>query len=250
MKNISVLFIGETWFYETTEFKGFDHFTVGGYEETTKWIKGAFDNDGFEFHHIASHEVHNKFPTTLEDIKKYDLILISDVGANTFLLHPDTFYKSLVTTNKLNLIKEYVEQGGAFGMIGGYLTFQGIDGKGQYKNTAIEEILPVTLLANDDRVELPQGCRLTLGDEKHGILSDFPNEWPVIFGYNRLIPKNHAEILIANGDDPIITIGQFGKGRTLAFATDCAPHWASPDFCEWEFYNVLWRRIATWLVNH
>lgn len=248
-KTISVLFVGETWFYETTEYKGFDHFTVGGYEKATKWIENALNKEGYEFNHIAAHEVNEKFPSTIDDMKKYDVILISDVGANTFLLHPNTFYKSIRTANKLELIREFVKQGGGFGMIGGYMTFQGIDGKAQYKGTAIEEILPVNLMANDDRVEVPQGCILNIDESKHEILAGFPGQWPPILGYNRLTPKDDAEVLVQNGKDPIITIGTYGEGRTLAFATDCSPHWATPEFCEWDYYSVLWRKLVSWLAK-
>lgn len=248
-EKVKVLLVGETWFYVTTEYKGFDCFTASGYEKAIKWIQNAFNQDGYEFHHIASHEIHEKFPTTMEEIKKYDVILISDVGANSFLLHPDTFYRGMNTVNKLNLIKDFVSQGGGFGMIGGYLTFQGMNAKGKYKGTAIEEILPVNLLPDDDRIEIPEGYILNIDQSKHPILSGFPNESPFILGYNRLIPKDDAEVLVDVNGDPIISLYKFGNGRTLAFATDCSPHWASPAFCEWEYYGILWRRIASWLAG-
>ncbi|GIR32328.1 MAG: hypothetical protein CM15mP45_16240 [Deltaproteobacteria bacterium] len=54
--------------------------------------------------------------------------------------------------NRLQLVKEYVKEGGSFMMIGGYLSFQGINGFARFKNTAIEEILPAEILAYDDRI--------------------------------------------------------------------------------------------------
>ena len=42
-------------------------------------------------------------------------------------------------------------------MVGGYLTFQGIDGKAAYRGTPVEATLPVELMATDDRVESPEG---------------------------------------------------------------------------------------------
>ena len=42
-------------------------------------------------------------------------------------------------------------------MVGGYLTFQGIDGKARYAGSPVEAALPVTLLPVDDRVERPAG---------------------------------------------------------------------------------------------
>ena len=40
-------------------------------------------------------------------------------------------------------------------MVGGYYTFQGINGAARYHRTPIEEILPVTMQAHDDRYEVP-----------------------------------------------------------------------------------------------
>jgi uncharacterized membrane protein len=246
---LSILFVGESWFSHTIEVKGFDQFSVSRYNEATKWIKKALDVDGFQFTHVPSHRIHFDFPDTLKELQKYDVVLISDVGANTFLLHHETFFESKTTVNKLNLIKEYVSEGGSLGMIGGYMTFQGIDGRAKYKDTAIEEILPVTLMSTDDRVEIPEGVEVEINPFSHDILNDLPPKWPPILGYNRLTAKNDAQVLVSNGKDPIIALGEYKKGRTLAYATDCSPHWASPEFCNWEYYSVLWQRIVKWLAQ-
>lgn len=248
-KKLSVLFVGETWFMYTTEFKGFDYFTVGGYDEAVEWIQNAIESSGHDFTHIASHEISKRFPNTLEELQKYDVVLVSDVGANTFLLDPDTFFRSQRKANKLLLIAEYVREGGGFGMIGGYLTFQGIEAKGKYKGTPIEDILPVNLLDGDDRVEIPEGCELELDENSLPLLEGLPKKWPYILGYNRLLPKADSTVLVANGNDPIVTIGQYGQGRSLAYATDCSPHWSPLDFCEWEYYPILWNRLITWLAS-
>ncbi len=49
---INVLFVGESWMFETTEYKGVDKFTVSGYQTATEWIEKAFDCEGFSFTHI------------------------------------------------------------------------------------------------------------------------------------------------------------------------------------------------------
>jgi uncharacterized membrane protein len=247
--SLSVLLVGESWFMHTIEVKGFDTFTFSKYDEAIEWIQKAIEASGHRFTHIPSHEISKRFPNTLEEIQQYDVVLVSDVGANSFLLHPDTFYHSKPTPNKLNLIAEFVKNGGGFGMIGGYLTFQGIEGKGNYKGTIIEEILPVEMMEGDDRVEIPEGCELTIDLDAHPLLNNFPQTWPYILGYNRLKAKSGAQVLVANGSDPIIAIGEYGAGRTLAYATDCSPHWSPISFCEWEFYPILWDRLIRWLAH-
>jgi len=248
-KSLSVLFAGETWSIHTTEVKGFDQFTVSSYGEGIEYIQKAVRSNGHQFTHIASHRIPFDFPDTLSELRKYDVVLVSDVGANTFLLHPDTFFHSIPTANKLQLIHDFVREGGGFGMIGGYLTFQGIEAKGKYKDTVIEKILPVKLLNGDDRVEMPEGSRITIDPDAHPILNGFPEVWPPIFGYNRLKAKPDASVLVEFEGDPIITLGSYGKGRTLAYATDCAPHWSPKEFCEWDYYRVLWGRLLEWLAG-
>ena len=46
-----------------------------------------------------------------------------------------------------------------------------------------------------------------------------------------------------------IAFGEYGKGRSAVFTTDCAPHWAPPEFCEWEDYNNVWAGIVDWLTE-
>ena len=48
-----------------------------------------------------------------------------------------------------------MRDGGGLLMIGGYLSFAGIDGKARYHGTPVEDALPVTIAATDDRVEAP-----------------------------------------------------------------------------------------------
>ncbi len=47
-------------------------------------------------------------------------------------------------------------------MIGGYLSFMGIEAKANYKNTVLAEVLPVIMLDGDDRVEKPEVSVLRL----------------------------------------------------------------------------------------
>ncbi|EEG72060.1 hypothetical protein CLOHYLEM_07876, partial [[Clostridium] hylemonae DSM 15053] len=49
--------------------------------------------------------------------------------------------------------------------------------------------------------------------------------------------------------DPFIAFGSYGKGRSAVFTADCAPHWAPPEFCEWESYDQIWQGIVGWLTD-
>lgn len=247
-EKLSILFIGESWFVHTEEAKGFDRFTADHYETGIQYIQKALDTPGIHFTHLPCHLVEYDFPKTAEELReKYDVILLSDIGTNTFLLPVETFLQAKTTPNKLEMIKDFVQMGGGFGMIGGYLTYMGIEGKGKYKDTVIEEILPVTLMSTDDRRELPQGFAPDELDLSHPVLEGFPEKWPLCLGYNRVSAKPGATVLASYQGDPIIALGHYGKGRTLAYTTDCAPHWSPEDFCNWPYYRVLWQNLARWL---
>lgn len=248
MEKIKVLFAGESWFFTTTETKGFDQFTIGGYETEIGRVK-EYMKDFAEITHIPAHLVPEEFPDTAQKLSDYDIVLISDIGANTFWLHPDTFFRSKTTPNRLEAIAEYVKSGGAFGMIGGYMTFMGIEGKGKWKHTVIEEILPVTMMEHDDRVENPAGVFIEINPESHFLLKGLPKKWSPLLGYNRLIPKEESQVVVSYKDDPILTIGTCGKGKTFAWASDCAPHWMPPEFCESECNKKLWENVLTWAAR-
>lgn len=243
-----VLLAGESWMSYTTHVKGFDAFYTSVYETGEKYIKAAFEKGGYEFTFLPNHLATEEFPFTLEELKRYDLIILSDIGANTLLLPGATFNRSELMPNRCNLIRDYVLDGGALLMVGGYLTFSGVDAKGKWQDTAVQEILPVQILPTDDRMEHCEGVR-PVTVEAHEIFNGIEKEWPRILGYNRTILKPESELLATVCGDPFIVLGEYGEGRSAVFTTDCAPHWAPPEFCEWKDYNRLFQNLAKWLIR-
>ena len=182
-------------------------------------------------------------------VDPYDVVLFSDVGADTFLLLPDMVRTGVRRPDLLKLTREYVRGGGGFGMIGGYMTFAGFAGAARYASTPIEEILPVSISPYDDRVEVPDGADLFCDPESHSALNGLPAEWPYILGYNRLKAKPDARVLVSFEGDPILALGQYGEGRTMAFAGDCGPHWSPAPFHTWTHYPSLWNNLCLWLAG-
>lgn len=96
MKKYKMLFAGESWLTHNMEVKGWDDFSVGGYGTEIDRIHAAMDEFA-EITHLPSHLVGEKFPSTMEELKTYDVVILSDVGANTLLLHPLCLPKASVS---------------------------------------------------------------------------------------------------------------------------------------------------------
>ena len=83
-----VLLAGESWMSYTTHVKGFDSFYTSVYETGEKWLKGALEKGGYEVTFLPNHVAAEQFPFTMKELKNYDCVILSDIGANTLLL-PD-----------------------------------------------------------------------------------------------------------------------------------------------------------------
>ena len=245
-QELRVLIAGESWETTSIHQKGFDIFTTTFYEEGVGALKEALEESGHIVTHMPSHIAATKFPTELADLQSYDVVMLSDIGTNTLLLHPDTFNKSKRMNNRLKLIREYTKNGGGLIMVGGYLTFQGIDAKARYAKSPVEEVLPVTILERDDRVEVPEGVSPQVHVADHPIVVGLADEWPLLLGYNQIIAKPEATVVATVGDDPLLAVWAHGNGRSVAFASDCGPHWAPPDFLAWDGYGKLWSQMVAW----
>ncbi|MBL8594387.1 MAG: cytoplasmic protein [Devosia sp.] len=245
--SLNVLFVGETNIVYLTEHKGLDSFTQTRYTEYASVFGKSLIEAGHRFTHIPCHLVQTDFPGTIEALRAYDVVILSDVGANTMLQRPDSFAPS---TNNLKLIRDFVAGGGGFVMIGGYLSFAGIEGKARYHLTPIEDLLPVEIQPHDDRVEAPEGIEVTLSPAPHPVLTGLLDDIPHVFGYNRVTLKPGAEIIAQTAlGDPLIVLGGYGNGRAIAYATDCVQDWASPELLAWGHYSRLWDRLLQWVAR-
>jgi uncharacterized membrane protein len=244
-----LLLAGETWIMHTIHQKGFDSFTTTAYGTGHRWLQAALEAGGWRVTHLPNHLAAADFPIAESDLADYDVVMLSDIGANTLLLSPNTFERSLTMPNRLTLLRNWVSDGGGLVMVGGYLTFQGIEGKGRYAGTAVEEALPVTMSPYDDRVEIPEGTKPAVTAPDHPLAIGLPETWPAILGYNRLTARPEATVIAQVSDDPLLAAWTYGAGRAVAFASDCGPHWAPPMFVEGDGYATLWQNIAAWAAG-
>lgn len=245
---LKVLIAGESWMTHSIHVKGFDSFSTSAYQEGGTAMIEAIRGAGIEVTYQPAHIAANHFPASAEALAAFDVVALSDIGANTLLLPERTFVRSESSPDRLALLADYVRGGGGVLMIGGYLTFQGIEAKANYAGTPVDDILPVRLFSGDDRSERPDGVVPDIVDPAHPVM-DGLSDWPAFLGYNRSTPREDATVLARVGDDPFVAVRTVGSGRSAVFASDCGPHWGPPAFLAWPGYQRLWPNLCRWLAG-
>jgi uncharacterized membrane protein len=252
MPKPKILFAGESAVITTTHTKGMDSFTHHRYNEAASFILPRLRENELDVDYLPCHDVMAKFPLSVEELNAYRCVVVSDLGSNSLLFHPNVL-RSESMPNRLEVIREYVHAGGGFLMIGGYMSFAGVENKARFHDTEIEDLLPVEVLDHDDRVELPQGFFARAAMPDHPILRGLPPVFPMMLFYNKTVLKPGAELLLVNDqgrhNDPILAAWSYGRGRSAAFTPDCAPHGAPPEFLNWEYYGKFFSNTIRWLMG-
>ncbi|GAB0116728.1 hypothetical protein Acid7E03_08000 [Acidisoma sp. 7E03] len=248
-----VLLVGESWVSSATHFKGFDQFGSVTFHLGAEPLVAALRDTRFELTYMPAHEAAEGFPFDAEGLASYRVILLSDIGANTLLLPQSVWLNGRPVPNRLKLIRDWTAAGGGLAMIGGYFSFQGIDGRARWRRTPVEEALPVTCLPYDDRIEVPDGFRAEVVAPAHPILAGIEEEWPLLLGANEVEVRPGAEVLArlpaTEGGFPLLVTGGHGHGRTAVWTSDIGPHWVPNDFIAWPGYATLWRNLLGWLAG-
>lgn len=248
--SLKVLVVGESWIKHTVHMKGFDQFHTTEYEEGGWAFLEGLAQAGFDVTYIRAHEISIRFPDEPDGLAQYDAVVLSDIGANSFLLTDEVFLRSERSVNRLAMLRDYVTSGGGLLMVGGYMSFSGIDGRARFGMSPLASVLPVHMLDHDDRVEVPEGIEPTVEQPEHAALGGTPSDWPVLLGYNRVVAKAGSTVLASLGEDPLLVLDEVGAGRAVAFASDFAPHWAPPAFVQWPHYSRLWASIVAWAAGN
>ncbi len=183
----------------------------------------------------------------------FDVYLLENVDASVF--RPED----------LQALAKAVENGRGVMMIGGYHSF----GPGGYYASPLRDVLPIEM-GRFDRQEPnplapissdlhlnPEGGLLMLPTGPHPITrlaDDAENEnvWkrlPPLSGANRFARvKQTAQILAESSERaPLLVSGEYGQGRTLAFAGDSTRRW-------WQYghqaeHKRFWRQAILWLAK-
>lgn len=188
------------------------------------YLAGVMGHFGLPYDHVASPES----PAPEFASRQYALYVVSDYASSRF------------RKGEMRHLAECVHSGSGLLMLGGWESFFGQSG--QYHQSPLADVLPVSMRPADDRCNCAQPC-LIEKTEDHPILDGLPwNQPPGIGGFNAFAPKPGSKMLLRSvrfsvqrvdgefkfvrGESaPLLVVGGYGDGRAAALATDAAPHW-------------------------
>ena len=159
----------------------------------------------------------------VEELKNFDVLILDDFSYRTY-------FNPLYFEN----IRDFVRDGGGMAMLGGSRAFD----RGGYHQTALNPVLPVKLDGHGAfRTGVAARAGLTEAGKAHPLTRVFAdpdaNEqaWralPPLTTLNEVARANGEVLLSARFDGrqaPLLTVGRYHEGRTLAFASDDLWRW-------------------------
>ena len=215
------------------------------------------------------------YPKTRKDLFQYDVIINSDIPYSHF------------TDEQIKLTKAFTyDHAGGFLMVAGWDAF----GEGGYAGTEIDKMLPLIMNKNDTHADGQDfHWRITDKGLAHDIMKLDPdpkknkeiwemlnwlegtkeNPKPAFHGFSKTVqPKGSALVLAeiadeelegAKGPMALIAIESAGKGRSMAFTTDCTGGWGASWEDAWGddprsedrrniYYKTFWKNAIRWLA--
>ncbi|WP_373044563.1 glutamine amidotransferase [Vulgatibacter sp.] len=188
-----------------------------------------------------------------KQLKSFDLVVFQNFA-----------YRPYRMEGYLPNIRKYVEEGGAFVMVGGENSF----GEGGYQSSPLAEMIPVDPAgsAPNEQLFLP---RLTEDGLRHPItqLAASPEAnqqtWaslPQLPGVNVTRPKDGAQVLldhphltVGGVNAPVLAVREYGRGRAMALTTDASWYWslvaAGQSGGSSRTYERIWSNAIRWLVR-
>ncbi len=183
-------------------------------------------------------------------IVDYDVIVFSDVELKNFQLAPQffdrkVFGEGIIThPDRVRLTVEAVHAGLRVMFMGGWLSYTGEMGKGGWGRSRLAEILPVKCMETEDLIESTEGFRARATGTGIPAGVDVESLTPLL-GYNRTIALSDATLhaTVQETGDPLLATRSIGKGKTLAFMSDPAPHWGC-NLVQWDQYDAFWAGLV------
>ncbi len=197
-----------------------------------------------------------------------DELFHEQLGSFDLVIFQNFSYRGYRMRQYLPEIRDYVQNGGGFLMIGGDLAFA----SGGYSDTPIAQILPFELPSGKtDLIDTARFTpRLTEAGLHHPITQitgdrgeALRQAWeglPMLTGINRtaglksdaIVLLEHPDLTAGGAPEPVMTVRNYGLGRVLTLTTDTTWHWGFQSFAQGgdsRAYYRLFGNAIRWLCR-
>ncbi|OGQ78867.1 MAG: hypothetical protein A3F90_09205 [Deltaproteobacteria bacterium RIFCSPLOWO2_12_FULL_60_19] len=157
----------------------------------------------------------------LEELKNFDVLLLDDFS-----------HRSYFNMLYLEKLRDFVRDGGGLAMFGGVRSFD----SGGFADSPLREALPVELDGKGTyQIETRVRGTLTAVGRAHPVTRLVPDpqaneeawkKMPPLTTFNQILRAKGETLLQADSGLPLLTVGRFGKGRTLALMSDDVWRWS------------------------
>ena len=189
-----------------------------------------------------------------KELASFDLVIFDDFN-----------YRLFLTPDHLENLRNFVQGGGGFAIIGGPHVFhEGRDGL-----SPVADLLPFRFVERESyQRDSPVGVKLSQEGTEHPMMrppDDFANsdphaslfwqDMPPLDGINPVEAKRSSIVLLESEKGipwPILILSDYGKGRVVALATDCSWQWYMGMVARGkgnQAYLTLVHRMVRWLTH-
>ena len=174
------------------------------------------------------------FPQKYEDLYKFDVVVLCNVGA--FGLQ----YEGR------KILKDFVEAGGGLVVLGSSYTL----GQGNMAQTYFEDLLPVQV--TDKRDVQQAAAPLPLKPGQGPLLDGVPiaawKQAPVLYWRHVITPKAAANVALYADKEPVLITSQIGQGRVAVFTGTVLGDKQGADlpFWQWQGWPVILGNTVRW----
>jgi len=177
-----------------------------------------------------------RFPATAQHLTTHHVLIICNVNAQA-LQHTQS------------LLLDYAENGGSILFLGGRFAFGD-----SYHQSSLAKLCPVTFVEKGFDLRNPSEG-LTLSPAESVLNRDLKalgwDEKPMVFWYHAGTPRANAVVAMSAGDNPLLILGQYGKGRVAVFAGSVmgVPEKGELPFWKWDGWPAVLGRTVRWLAE-
>jgi len=215
-------------------------------------LQRTADGKYLRFNVDGPHDLANGFPSTREELFKYQGVILGSAEA------------SLFTADQHSMLADFViVRGGTVLALGGEQSY----GEGGWLDTPLSNLLPIAFDPDRNRqpTRLPVKVSvrptdigidhptLKIGDAKHPADAMW-QELPPVTIVNTVYPRPGAEILLTGNDrtgreQVVLALQSYGAGRVVAFTPQDSWAWVMQAKVNSPAHERFWRALLTWLVD-